>query len=754
MENTLSNILDLAAIDEILYSECSRVQDILGAHITEHGVLVQAFIPHATKVELLIDNQKQSKEMELVDENGFFALLLQRKTLFKYSFIVHYDNGKTFTVRDPYSFDTLYTEKDIEKFSLGINYDIYELMGAHKKTLSGTDGVYFSVYAPAAIRVSVVGDFNNWDGRVHQMRKLGACGIYDIFIPGLGINDIYKFEIKTIKGEPMLKSDPYAFYSEIRPNNASVVYDISSFEWSDDEWLESRDKLIEKSHEGIEYPLNIYELHLGSWIRKEVSLDENGNEIYGSEFYNYKELAKQIAKYVKSMGYTHIELLPVTEHPLDESWGYQVTGYYAPSSRYGTPHDFMYFVDYMHKNGIGIIIDWVPAHFPKDLHGLGSFDGSSVYEHADPRQGMHPHWGTYIYNYGRPQVSNFLIANALYWAKYYHVDGIRMDAIASMLYLDYGKNSGEWIANRYGGKENLEAIEFLKHLNSIFKQKYPSALLIAEESTAWPKVSGKLDDGGLGFDFKWNMGWMNDFLRYMRYDPIYRSYHYGEITFSMMYQYSENFILVLSHDEVVHGKASLLNKMPGQTQEDRFANLRAAYGFMMTHPGKKLLFMGQEFGQGNEWNEHRSIEWELLDFELHKKMQAYTKDLNKFYLDSKALWELDSNPEGFEWIDCHSYKENILAYIRHSSEDENLLIVNNFTPVDYKNFIFAMPYNANLKLLLNSDKEKYGGAGKISNRGTLKTKAVLKDANPDRPYDVKINVPAMSTLIFSIEKEN
>lgn len=752
MDTILSEILDLAAIEEIVYSECSRVEKILGAHITEHGVLVQTFIPHASKVELLIDKQKKSHTMELVDERGFFALLLNRKTLFKYTYIVTYDNGQIHTIKDPYSFPSLYTNEDIEKFERGINYDIYELMGAHRTSINGSTGTYFSVYAPAAIRVSVVGNFNNWDGRSHQMRKLGACGIYDIFIPDLLENEIYKFEIKTIKGEPLLKSDPYAFYSEVRPRNASVVYDLTNFTWSDDAWLKNRDEIIIKSKNGSEYPLNIYEVHLGSWLRKEVEKDENGNDIYGSEFYNYKDIAKKLVKYVKSMAYTHVELLPVMEHPLDESWGYQVTGYYAPSSRYGTPKDFMYFVDYLHKNNIGVIIDWVPAHFPKDLHGLGHFDGSSVFEHADPRQGMHPHWGTYIYNYGRPQVSNFLIANALYWAKYYHIDGIRMDAVASMLYLDYGKDDGGWVANMYGGKENLEAIEFLKHLNSIFKQKYPSALLIAEESTAWPKVSADLNDGGLGFDYKWNMGWMNDFLRYMQYDPIYRSYHYGELTFSMVYQYSENFILVLSHDEVVHLKGSLLAKMPG-SWEEKFNNLRLALGFMMTHPGKKLLFMGQEFGQGNEWNEHRSIEWELLDYDIHKKMQNFSKELNKFYLDNKELWELDSNPKGFEWVDCHSYEQNILAFLRNSSDGSSLFVVSNFTPVAYENFNFNLPFEAALKLVFNTDKQKYGGSTKTYKKSSLKTKSVTNpDNEEDLLHQINVNIPPMSLLIFRVEK--
>lgn len=750
MNNNLIDFLDLAAIEEIVYSECSRVEKILGAHPTENGILVQAFIPHATKVELLIDKSKNTLPMELVNDNGFFAILVKRKNIFKYNFVVTYDNGETYTIKDPYSFNGLYSDEAIEKFERGINYDIFELMGAHPCTIDETKGVYFSIYAPAAIRVSVVGNFNNWDGRAHQMKKLGACGIYDIFIPELKENELYKFEVKTIHGNTLLKADPYSFYNEVRPSTASIVYNLANYEWKDQTWLDNRDKLTSKNSPNQEYPLNIYEVHLGSWLKKEKEFDENGNEIYGSEFLNYRELAKKLTKYVKSMNYTHIELLPIMEHPLDESWGYQVTGYYAPSSRFGTPHDFMFFVDYMHKNNIGVIIDWVPAHFPKDLHGLGNLDGSSVYEHADPRQGMHPHWGTYIYNYGRPQVSNFLIANALYWAKYYHIDGIRMDAVASMLYLDYGKNYGEWIANQYGGKENLEAIEFLKHLNSIFKQKYPSALLIAEESTAFPQISGDLNYGGLGFDYKWNMGWMNDFLKYMHYDPIYRSYHHNEITFSMMYQYSEKFILVLSHDEVVHGKGSLVNKMPGGSWEEKFANLRVAYGFMMTHPGKKLLFMGQEFGQCDEWNSKNSLEWYLLEYPIHKQMQAFTKDLNKFYLEHSQLWELDNNPEGFTWIDCNSYRESILAFLRTNTKNESVFVVCNFTPVRYEQFNFNLPYPAKLKLIFSSDKEKYGGSEKAYKKSIIRS--VCNEYGDQKFNQIQIDIPSMGFSIFSIEK--
>lgn len=469
------------------------------------------------------------------------------------------------------------------------------------------------------MRVSVVGDFNLWDGRRHQMRKLGEgdASVFELFIPGLKPGCLYKYEVKTRAGEPMLKCDPYANYAELRPNNASIVWDIGNYQWKDQEWMKKR-----AASDTKDKPFNIYEVHLGSWIRKAFAEDENGNVIAGSEFYNYRELAVKLADYVKNMGYTHVELMPVMEHPLDASWGYQVTGYYAPTSRYGTPDDFMYFMDYMHENGIGVILDWVPAHFPRDAYGMACFDGTCVYEHADPRQGSHPHWGTLIYNYGRPGVSNFLIANALFWAEKYHADGIRMDAVASMLYLDYGKNDGEWVANMYGGNENLEAVEFLKHLNSVFKGRKDGAVLIAEESTAWPMITGNPKDGGLGFDYKWNMGWMNDFTNYMRCDPYFRKNNYGGLTFSMLYAYSENFVLVFSHDEVVHGKGSMMGKMPGETLEKKAENLRAAYGFMMSHPGKKLLFMGQDFGQIDEWNENASLEWELLQYPLHKICRA------------------------------------------------------------------------------------------------------------------------------------
>ena len=493
------------------------------------------------------------------------------------------------------------TELDRYLFGQGTHYKIFEKLGAHPRTYGGKPGMYFAVWAPHAKSVGVVGDFNGWDPETSPMKPLEDSGIYEAFIPGLGTGELYKFAITTKDDKILFKADPYAFSAEFRPGTASITTDISGFSWSDEKWMEKR-----KHTEPEKAPMAIYEVHLGSW-RKASRPEKEG-------YYTYKEAAHELADYVVKMGYTHVELMGIAEHPYDGSWGYQVTGYYAPTSRYGGPRDFMYFVNYLHKKGIGVILDWVPAHFPRDAHGLASFDGTCLYEHLDPRQGSHPHWGTLIYNYGRPQVSNFLISNALFWAKEYHADGIRMDAVASMLYLDYGKNAGEWVANMYGGHENLEAVEFLKHLNSVFHKEAKGAVLIAEESTAWPQITGNVKEGGLGFDYKWNMGWMNDFLGYMQCDPYFRNQHYGELTFSMLYAYSENFVLVFSHDEVVHGKGSMAGKMPGDTQEKKFANLRAAYGFMTGHPGKKLLFMGQEFGQMDEWNENRSLEWELLQY--------------------------------------------------------------------------------------------------------------------------------------------
>lgn len=739
MEKTLYDMMDWAGIEELVYSEASDPHRLLGAHETEHGVLVQVFIPTAEKVQVNWGGKQY--EMELADEAGFFAVLIPEKKIRAYTLTVTYDNETVQEIRDPYAYGQQISEEKLKEFAAGVCYDIYETLGAHAKTIDGVEGVLFAVWAPCAMRVSVVGDFNLWDGRRHQMQKLGDSGVFELFIPGLGKGTIYKYEVKTRSGDAMLKADPYGTYTEMRPNNASIVWDVNGYDWSDKIWMENREKT-----QGKDKPMSIYEVHLGSRIRKPLEEDEDGDPVTGSEFYNYRELAVRLAEYVREMGYTHVELLPVMEHPLDASWGYQVTGYYAPTSRYGTPEDFQYFMDYMHEHGIGVILDWVPAHFPKDLVGLACFDGTHVYEHADPRQGEHPHWGTLIYNYGRPQVSNFLIANALYWAEKFHADGIRMDAVASMLYLDYGKQDGEWVPNIYGGNENLEAVEFLKHLNSIFKKKHPGAVLIAEESTAWPQVTGDVKEGSLGFDYKWNMGWMNDFLGYMQYDPYFRCHHYGELTFSMLYAYSEDFVLVFSHDEVVHGKGSMAGKMPGETLEAKYSNLRAAYGYMMTHPGKKLLFMGQDFGQMSEWNENESLPWDLLKYDKHSQTKAYVKALNELYYNTPALYEKDFHPDGFQWINCTSSKDNIVVFLRKTDRpEETLLVTCNFAPVTHEKFQVGVPFAGKYKEILNSEDKKFGGSG----IGNSRIKASKKKEADGREDSIEITLAPLGVQIFS-----
>jgi len=595
-------------------------------------------------------------------------------------------------------------------------------------TVDGVEGVLFAVWAPNADRVSVVGNFNNWDGRRHPMRKLDYSGIYELFIPGKLVGEIYKYEIKAKSGQVFMKSDPYAFSSEVRPANASRIVDIS-YKWKDTAWMEKRE-----TKDTDAQPMAIYEMHLGSWKRPTD----------GREFFNYRDIASLLADYLLMMNYNYVELMPIMEHPYDPSWGYQVTGYYAPTSRYGSPADFMYFVDYLHSKGIGVILDWVPAHFPKDEHGLGRFDGTALYEHEDPKRGEHPHWGTYIYNYGRNEVRNFLVANALYWAEKYHIDGIRIDAVASMLYLDYGRGDGEWLPNIYGGNENLEAIDFIKELNSKMHELHKGVIMIAEESTAWPMMTHPVEAGGLGFDYKWNMGWMNDFLNYMKLDPLYRKYHHNDLTFSMVYAYSEKFILVLSHDEVVHEKGSMIAKMPGG-YEDKFSNLRVAYGYMMTHPGKKLLFMGQEIAQFTEFNENAEVDWSLFEFDAHVFMQGYVKELNELYKTEPALYELDSSPEGFTWINCNSANTSLLSYVRKGKkESDTLLIICNFTPMEHKAYKLATPSGGRWQEIFSSDNNRYGGEGR--NNKTVKQ---AKKAECDgQEHYISVTVPPLSISVF------
>ena len=583
------------------------------------------------------------------------------------------------------------TELDAYLFGQGTHYEIYNKMGAHVGVKDGKEGVYFAVWAPAAREVYVIGEFNNWNAYGYDMKKISDGGIYDLFIPGVKAGDMYKYLIISQSGEALYKADPYANQAQLRPETASIVTDLSGYEWKDSEWVEKK-----KTENHLKAPLSIYECHLGSWKKKDDGTEDG--------FYTYKELAPELAKYVTDMGYTHIELMGIAEYPYDGSWGYQVTGYYAPTARYGTPKDFMYFVDYMHEKGIGVILDWVPAHFPKDAHGLANFDGSCVYEYADPRKGEHPDWGTKVFDYSKNEVVNFLVANGMFWVDKFHIDGLRVDAVASMLYLDYGRTEGNWVPNKYGDNGNLEAISFLKHFNSMLKKRFPQAITIAEESTAWPMVSGDPDNGEcLGFTFKWNMGWMHDFLEYMKLDPYFRKFNHSKMTFSLMYAYSENFILVLSHDEVVHLKCSMLGKMPGD-REDKFKNLKLAYAYMCGHPGKKLLFMGQEFGQWNEWSEKRALDWYLLEDESHTELKDFTKKCLKLNKNYPCLYATDYSSEGFRWINANDKDNSVLSFMRISPDGKkNLLFVLNFTPVERDSFRIGVPFKTKYKLVLGDD---------------------------------------------------
>ena len=725
--------MDWPEIEAVVYSEEYAPREILGPHVTGDGVLVQCFFPGADKVTVKTTKDGREYPMSKEDDAGYFAVLLSGRKIPEYTYLVEQE-GEQIECYDAYAFPCQITLEEEQKFINGICYDIYEKLGAHPMTVNGVDGVYFAVWAPNAARVSVVGDFNHWDGRVYQMQRLSVSGIYELFIPQIPVGSLYKYELKLKDGLTYLKADPYANQAELRPATASVVADLTKYIWKDQTWMKERKKIQTE-----DAPMFVYEMHLASWKKPED----------GREFYNYRELAPMIVAYVKEMGYTHVELMPVMEHPFDASWGYQVTGYYAPTSRYGSPEDFMYFVDTLHQAGVGVILDWVPAHFPRDTFGLANFDGTCLYEHLDPRQGYHPHWGTLIYNYGRPQVKNFLIANALFWTEKFHADGIRFDAVASMLYLDYGKNDGEWVANIYGGNENLDAVELLKHLNSIFKKKHPDALLIAEESTAWPRVTGSVDtEEGLGFDYKWNMGWMNDFIGYMSNDPYFRGAHHNELTFSMVYAYSERFMLSLSHDEVVHQKGSLLEKMPG-TEDKKFANLRAAYGFFMAHPGKKLLFMGQEYGQVHEWAENKALDWEDLEKPAHRQMQNYMKALIQLYKTHPALWKLDYDSDGFEWINCVEWEKSMVTFLRKSKKQEDtLVVICNFSDVAYEEELVGVPYAGKYKEILNSDAKEYGGTGVVNPR----VKIAKKEETDDRPYTIKVKVAPLSVAIYSFTK--
>jgi len=707
--------------------------NILGPHVVTVGgedtVAIRAFRPLDERVFVVEPESGERTEMARVHEAGFFeALFPGRSEPFPYRLIVVDAAGESFELEDPYRFPFWLTDYDLYLHAEGTFHLAYEKLGAHFRDVDGVRGVNFAVWAPNAQRVSVIGPFNGWDNRAHPMQMHENGGVWEIFIPNLPEGMEYKYSIKSrIAGYEIDKSDPYGFYAALRPNTDSRVWSIDKYEWGDQAWLTERPE-----HQKLDKPINIYEVHLGSWRRVP---ETNG-------FLNYKDLAHQLVDYVKEMGYTHIELMPITEHPYDGSWGYQVTGYFAPTSRFGTPDEFMFFVDHCHQNGISVILDWVPGHFPKDAHGLAFFDGTHLYEHADPRQGEQKEWGTKVFNFGRNEVRNFLLSSALFWLEKYHLDGLRVDAVASMLYLDYGRKEGEWTPNKYGGRENLEAIDFIRQFNELSHSEVQGALTIAEESTSWPMVSRPTYTGGLGFDLKWNMGWMHDMLDYMEQDPIYRRYHQNQVTFSLMYAFSENFVLPFSHDEVVHLKRSMLDKMPGDLWQ-KYANLRALYGYMYGHPGKKLLFMGGEFGQWSEWSEARSLDWHLLEWQDHRQLQRYVKELNHLYLSDPALSQIDDSWEGFQWIDISDADQSIVSFIRRAKDPaDQVVIVCNFTPVPRMGYRVGMPVEGGYREIMNSDWPQYGGSG-VGNDGPI-----IAEPTPWQScdYSVPLNLPPLGVI--------
>lgn len=714
--------------------ELTNPHEVLGIFAEEnnHGKEVRAYCPNAAQVYVIgHKNEKTRVEMQFMGYGGLFVGTLGEVPAdFIYELECHDHEGNVWRYVDPYQFAPTFTDENMYLFGVGNDYEIRHKLGAHFTEVDGVKGVRFAVWAPHAKRVSVIGDFNCWDGRRNPMRLLPSQGLWELFIPGIEEMAIYKYEIKTEKDVLLYKTDPYANYYELRPNNAAKVYDTLRYKWKDNKWMEKR-----KQRCYYKEAVSIYEVHIGSWKQHP-----------DGSFYTYRESADELVKYVKEMGYTHVELMGISEHPFDGSWGYQVTGYFAPTSRYGTPDDFKYFIDVMHKNDIGVILDWVPAHFPKDAFSLEKFDGRALYEKDDERQANHPHWGTLIFDYSKPQVKQFLISSAINWIQDYHVDGLRVDAVASMLYLDYGRQ-GDFVPNRYGGKENLEAIDFFKHLNNYLYSQFGGIMMIAEESTAWPKVSYPVNEGGLGFGFKWNMGWMNDFLSYMKELPIHRKYHHQQITFSLMYAFSENFIQVLSHDEVVHGKSPMIYKMPGD-QWEKFANLRVAYGYMYMHPGKKMLFMGNEFAQTKEWNEKVELDWGLLQNKEHAGILQYVKDLNKLYRAAPALWEVGQGYENFEWIDCENNEQSIISFIRKSPDNkEQLVVVINFTGEVYEDYCIGVNESAIYEEILNSDAEQYGGHNLLNSKPI----ASEPDSWHGKPHSIKIQIPAYGVCVFKIK---
>lgn len=737
MNKRLEDWINWILIDELKSGIINAPKHLLGNHDYGDGQVIMVYRPHAEKVYVVSPTGRNRDEMECLTEGvyGFYSAKKKYKGT-KYRIETTYQDGTTVVTADAYAFDSQITDFDTYLFAEGKHYDVYEKFGAHPMTIDGVKGTYFAVWAPHARRVSVVGDFNMWDGALNPMQMMQTSGIYELFIPDVAPGAVYKYQILTRDGEILYKADPYGNQCQVRPDNANVVADLTGYKWKDIGWIDNRKKQTRETE--LKKPMAIYECHLGSWKKKIEDSD------FG--FYTYRELAKMLCDYVKKMGYTHVELMGIAEYPFDGSWGYQVTNYYAPTSRYGSPEDFMYFVDHMHENGIGVILDWVPAHFPRDAHGLGRFDGMPLYEHPDPRRGEHPDWGTYIFDFGRNEVSNFLTANALFWVEKFHVDALRVDAVASMLYLDYGKQDGQWLPNKDGGNENYDAIELLRKINTVMEERNPGAFLIAEESTAWAGVTAPASMKGLGFLYKWNMGWMNDFLEYMKMDPYFRSFNHNRLTFSLSYTYAENYVLVISHDEVVHLKCSMLNKMPGG-EMDKFANLRTAYGFMYGHPGKKLLFMGQEFGQLREWSEARSLDWFLLEQPLHKKMQKWVADLNHMYTTYDACYYNDNNQMGFEWTKVDDANTSIIAFVRRGKTvKDQLLFVCNFVPVERKDYWIGVPCLTEYEEIINSDAKIYGGSG------TKNGKVKAFEEKCDRmPYAISIDIAPLSMMVFKYD---
>ena len=689
--------------------------DLLGLHDLPDGRrIIRLYRPGASEVHLMVKNRVVSASKS--NQDGIFEYTIHEK-ISPLDYKVYHHSG--LLAHDPYAFWPTIGEIDRYLFGKGVHYQLFNMLGAHRMYHEGVFGVRFAVWAPSAEAVALVADFNHWDGRVNPMRSLGRSGIWELFVPGLDIGEKYKFEIRARSGQLKVKTDPYCYQMEERPKTASVVATLDRFSWNDSEWMEKRKKGMLQPQ-----PINVYEVHAGSWRRP-----------YGRTL-NYRELALELSAYCKNMGYTHVEFMPLQEHPLDESWGYQVSGFYAITSRFGTPEDFQWLVNHLHSEGIGVFLDWVPGHFPTDDFSLGRFDGTALYEHEDPRQGYHPHWHTLIFNFGRREVSNFLIANALFWFEKMHIDGLRVDAVASMLYLDYGRKEGEWVPNVHGGRENLEAIEFFKHLNAVVREKHPGVLMMAEESTAFGGVTTPVAQNGLGFDMKWNMGWMNDTLRYMTKDPIYRQHHQQDLTFGLLYAYSERFMLALSHDEVVHGKKSMLSKMPGDWWQ-KFANLRLLLSYQICQPGKKLLFMGAEIGEWNEWWCKVELDWGLLQFPTHQKLQVMVRELNHFYLKSRALWERDFDFTGFSWVDFADTDNSVIAYLRKSAHQE-FLCVHHFTPNYHERYHLRLPNVSSIVELFNSDAESYGGSGKVNPQVEI------------TPDGVIFKLAPLATMIFGV----